>query len=101
MGWGVMTFMHNVIAGADMTGCTFNGEYAFDGGGKVAVRWLKLRVPAGIPMAQGIPPRPVPYDLDMPAITLDMANDGPTVFAMPTQPLPLTVTLTRLQRLEE
>jgi hypothetical protein len=99
LGWGVMTFMNNIIAGADMTSCVFNGEYAFDGNGRVAVRWLRLRVPAGVMMAQGLPASPVPYDLDMPAITLDMADDGPTVFEMPTNPFPLTVRLTRLQRL--
>ena len=25
LGWGVMTFMNNIIAGADMTSCVFNG----------------------------------------------------------------------------
>jgi hypothetical protein len=44
---------------------------------------------------------PAAYDLDLPAITLDMADDGPTVFEMPTTPFPLTVKLMRLQRLEQ
>ena len=52
-------------------------------------------------MAQGLPASPAVYDLDLPAITLDMADDGPTVFEMPTTPFPLTVKLMRLQRLEQ
>jgi hypothetical protein len=32
LGGGVVTFMHNTIAGADLNNCIFKGEYAFDGG---------------------------------------------------------------------
>ena len=100
LGGGLLVFIHNVIAGADYTECIFNGEYAFDSAGNIVVRWLKLNVPGGITMAQGLPPAPRPYVLDMPSITLDVNDDAPTVFEMPTMPLPLTVKMTRLRRLE-
>ena len=34
-GGGVLVFLHNVIAGADQLGVIFDGEYAFDGQGKL------------------------------------------------------------------
>jgi hypothetical protein len=100
LGGGVMKFEHNRIEGADINGVTFEGEYAFDDKGNVAVQWLKLHVPANVALAQGDPPMPRPSDVDMPAITLNMADDGPTTFQMPTKPFPLTVRLTRMPRLE-
>jgi hypothetical protein len=100
VGGGVLVFMHNRIAGADFTSCTFDGEYATDADSKIVVRWLKVKVPAGVQMAQGIPAQQVPWTLDIPSFSLNMGSDQVLNIYVPTKPLSLNVRLTRLRALE-
>jgi len=100
VGGGLLVFMHNIIAGADIFGCVFDGQYAFDSQGSVDVRWLKLQVPAGVQLAQGIPAQSMPYILDIPPFKFNIDDAAPTHFVVPTTPNPLNVRLTRIRRLD-
>jgi hypothetical protein len=98
-GGGLLVLMHNTIAGADVFGVTFDGEYAFDGQGEIVVRWLKAKVPPGVALAQGGAPQQVGYVLDIPPFSLDM-NNNESVFQIQTTPTPLAVKLKLIRRLE-
>jgi len=64
------------------------------------VRRLDLRVPAGVSMAQGIPPQLAPYTIKIPSFVVDLDENKPTEFVIPTAPMRLNVRLTRLRRLD-
>jgi hypothetical protein len=51
-------------------------------------------------LVQGIPGQQVPYKIAVPSFTLDMDNEVITDLVVPTTPLPVSVRLTRLRRLE-
>jgi hypothetical protein len=97
-GGAIIVFMYNKIAGADQYDCIFDGEYADNAQGNITVRWLRVKIPPGVPLAHGGAPHQVEHVLDIPAFSFEIDAEGP--FDAPSAPSPLSVKLTRLRRLE-
>jgi hypothetical protein len=95
-GGGLLVLMYNKISGADWLGCIFDGEYAIDAQGQIAVRWLNVKIPPGVSLAQGGGSQQVEQVVKIPPFSFDIHS----VFRVPTTPSPLSVELTCLRRLE-
>jgi hypothetical protein len=80
----MMVFFQGTIAGADMSGGSYDGTYhQTDDGGLVGK--VRMKVPAGVPLVTGTKPATEPYAVDFDiSLPSDMGGEKPVLLTLPT-----------------
>ena len=77
-GFGLLVFRSGIIAGADVAGIFYDGEYTFNQDKGVIEGTIKMTIPPGISLVTGTPANEHPYVLEFPiSLPQDLSQQEP------------------------